>query len=154
MSERPTPMEQALVLLSRRDYTCQGLTAALAKKGYTETEIRMAVEKLMDWGYLNDRAYAAAEIDRLKQDGRSRAYIRHRLEVAGVAPAIIDEEIDKGYPQEEEEKILHAWWRKFRERLEGRAPTGRERLKWARRLLSAGFPSESVEACFEKDQDS
>ena len=71
-------MEQALVLLSRRDYTCQGLTAALAKKGYTETEIRMAVEKLMDWGYLNDRAYAAAEIDRLKQDGRSRAYIRHR----------------------------------------------------------------------------
>ena len=100
MSERPTPMEQALVLLSRRDYTCQGLTAALAKKGYTETEIRMAVEKLMDWGYLNDRAYAVAEIDRLKQDGRSRAYIRHRLEVAGVAPAIIDEEIDKGYPQE------------------------------------------------------
>ncbi|NLY89042.1 MAG: regulatory protein RecX [Firmicutes bacterium] len=154
MNTKPTPMEQALVFLSRRDYTCRGLTAALAKKGYTETEIRMAVERLTDWGYLDDRAYAATEIDRFKQEGRSRAFIRHRLEVAGVAPATIDEEIDRGYPQEEEEKILRAWWRKFRERLEGRAPTERERIKWARRLLSAGFPSESVQACFEKDQDS
>lgn len=147
-------MEQALAFLSRKDYTCLGMTAALAKKGYTETEIRMTVERLTEWGYLNDRAYAAAEIAKLKQEGRSRAYIQHRLETAGVVQPIIAEEIDKGYPQEEEEKILRAWWRQFRERLDGRAPTGRERLKWARRLLSAGFPSESVEACFEKDQDS
>lgn len=154
MNERPTPIEQALTFLSRRDYTCQGLTAALAKKGYTEAEVRTAVERLVDWGYLNDRVYAAVAIDRLKQEGKSRAYIRHRLETAGVAPAIIDEEMEKGYRQEEEEKILRAWWRRFRERLEGRAPTRRERLKWARRLLAAGFPPESVEACFEKDQDS
>jgi len=154
MSERPTPMEQALPFLSRRYYSCLGMTAAFAKKGYTETEIRTTIERLMEWGYLNDRAYAATEIARLKQDGRSRAYIRHRLETAGVAQPIITEEMEKGYPPVEEEKILHAWWRQFRERLDGRAPTGRERLKWARRLLSAGFPSESVEACFEKDQDS
>ncbi|HHU81880.1 MAG TPA: RecX family transcriptional regulator [Firmicutes bacterium] len=154
MKTKPTPMEQALAFLSRKDYTCLGMTAALTKKGYTETEIRVVVEKLTDWGYLNDRAYAAAEIERLKLDGKSRAFIRHRLETAGVAPVIIATEIERAYPQEEEEKILRAWWQKFRERLEGRAPTGRERLKWARKLLSAGFPSESVEACFEKDQDS
>ena len=154
MKTKPTPMEQALAFLSRKDYTCLGMTAALTNKGYTETEIRVVVEKLTDWGYLNDRAYAAAEIERLKLDGKSRAFIRHRLETAGVAPVIIATEIERAYPQEEEEKILRAWWQKFRERLEGRAPTGRERLKWARKLLSAGFPSESVEACFEKDQDS
>ena len=100
MKTKPTPMEQALAFLSRKDYTCLGMTAALTKKGYTETEIRVVVEKLTDWGYLNDRAYAAAEIERLKLDGKSRAFIRHRLETAGVAPVIIATEIERAYPQE------------------------------------------------------
>lgn len=154
MNSKSTPMEQALVFLSRKDYTCRELTAALAKKGYADTEILMVVEKLAGWGYLNDRAYAAAGIERFKQNGKSREFIRYRLEAAGVPPVIIDEEMKKIYSREEEEKILNAWWRKFREHLGGRAPTGRERVKWARKLLAAGFPSDSVQACFEKDQDS
>src|SRR5690554_5240657 len=113
MNSKSTPMEQALVFLSRKDYTCRELTAALAKKGYADTEVLMVGEKLAGWGYLNDRAYAAAGIERFKQNGKSREFIRYRLEAAGVPPVIIDEEMNKIYSREEEEKILNAWWRKF-----------------------------------------
>ncbi|SRR5690554_5914382 len=152
MKTVPTPMEQALVFLSRKDYSCLELKNALQKKGFPAAEIEETIERLKEWGYINDRVFAALEIDRFLQAGKSRAFIKHRLEMSGVPAAIIEEEMAKNYPPEKEEEVLRTWWNKLREGLRGREPLVKEKTRWARRLLTAGFPRESVQACFEEDR--
>lgn len=152
MKRVPTPMEQALVFLSRKDYSCRDLENALKKKGFPEAEIEETVERLREWGYVDDRVFAALEIDRFLQAGKSRAFIKYRLELSGVPAGIIEEEMAKNYPPEKEEEVLQAWWNKLRERIRGREPLLKEKTRWARRLLTAGFPRDSVQACFEQEQ--
>lgn len=152
MKRVSTAMEQALVFLSRKDYSRRELKIALKKKGFSEAEIEETVERLGEWGYVDDRVFAASEIDRFLQAGKSRAFIKYRLELSGVPALIIEEEMAKNYPPEKEKEVLQAWWSKLRRRLRGREPVIKEKTRWARKLLTAGFPRESVQACFEQEQ--
>src|SRR5690554_6422307 len=152
MKRVSTAMEQALVFLSRKDYSRRELKIALKKNGCSEAEIEETVERLGEWCYVDDRVFAASEIDRFLQDGKSRAFIKYRLELSGVPALIIEEEMAKNYPPEKEEEVLRTWWNKLREGLRGREPLVKEKTRWARRLLTAGFPRESVQACFEEDR--
>ncbi len=143
MKRSVSALEYALTLLGRRDYCCQELGLKLEKRGYKKEEALEAIERLCHWGYLNDEAYVAIQIDRFLQAGRSRAYIRKRLLSSGVESRIIESGLEKRYSPEQEKEIIKVLWDKMVER--AKFPPGEKEIyRWARRLYAAGFPPEEI----------
>lgn len=144
MKRSVSALEYSLTLLGRRDYCCQDLRLKLEKRGYKKEEVLEAIDRLCQWGYLNDEAYAAIQIDRFLQAGRSRAYIRKRLLSSGVELEIIESALEKGYSPEKEKEIIKKLWEKMLERANKVPPGEKEIYRWARRLYAAGFPPEEI----------
>jgi len=78
----------ALNYLSRRQLTIFQLTKKLEQKGFTSDEILEALDKLIEWKYLDDHSYAVAYCKN-KRDKYSRARIKMELQKAGIDKQII-----------------------------------------------------------------
>ena len=144
MKRSVSALEYSLTLLGRRVYCCQELGLKLEKRGYKKEEALEAIERLCQWGYLNDEVYVTIQIDRFLQAGRSRAYIRKRLLSSGVEMEIIEGGLEKGYSPEKEKEIIKKLWEKMFDRANKVPPGEKEIYNWARRLYAAGFPPEEI----------
>lgn len=153
-SQRKTVLDCALTMLGRKPYSRQELSTALGKKGYASQEVEETLTRLLDWGYLDDRLYAETRIEKFLAAGRSRLFIKHKLIAAGVPQKICEVELDRLYSPEKERELIYNLWRGFHTKINGRKPMSKERVKWARKLLAAGFPKEEVQVCFEQEVDS
>lgn len=154
--KRKRALDCALTLLGCRPYSRQALRLALEKRAYQPAEIGEALNRLEEWGYLDDRYYVITRIQKYIEEKRSRLFIKNKLQQAGVLPEIINDELDRLYPQAKEREVLRQLWAGFyahRLTIKGK-PTSKELLKWARRLLAAGFSEEDVKVCFEQEADS
>ncbi|HHU52324.1 MAG TPA: regulatory protein RecX [Firmicutes bacterium] len=154
--KRKRALDCALTLLGRRPYSRQALRLALEKRAYQPVEIGEALDRLEEWGYLDDRYYAITRIQKYIEEKRGRLFIKNKLQQAGVLPEIINAELDRLYPQAKEREVLRQLWAGFYAHhltTKGR-PTSKVLLKWSRRLLAAGFSEEEVKVCFEQEADS
>lgn len=82
---------KAVELLSRRDHSKKELIDKLRQKGYGEFAFQ-AIEKLIDYGYINDRRFAFSftdELVRLKSYGKKR--LEQELCRKGIERDIISE---------------------------------------------------------------
>lgn len=79
MGDKRSAATEALALLARRDYSHAGLRDKLRAKGYAPTEVDEALQRCVDWGYLDDHRY-----------GRGRMQARLRRRPGGRADAVRD----------------------------------------------------------------
>ncbi|NLY92164.1 MAG: regulatory protein RecX [Firmicutes bacterium] len=147
-------LSYALTLLGRRDYSVWELIRKLEGKGYQREEIDAAVTRLREWNYLDDERYLRRQIEKYRVDKKSRAYIRHRLRLAGLEPHLVEEGLNRFYPPAEEAEVVRFWWDKYFTSEIRSAQEKREVIKWARRLSAAGFPAEEIRPYLDRNKES
>lgn len=144
MPSKRNALQQAVYLLSRRDYSRQELVRRLTLSRYVPEEIEAAVERVSGRGYLDDAAFARNQYEQLNRTGRYgiRA-IRFKLAQKGLAEAVISE-ITGDYDLEEEyEQALRLLAAKFDSPV-----TGEQKQKIARFLSARGFDDSTIERVF------
>lgn len=76
--------EAGAAILGRRMYSESELRGKLSDRGYTEEEIGEAVEKLKEYGFLDDAAYAAALVERAAAKNQSKKALLFELSRRGI----------------------------------------------------------------------
>lgn len=135
-----TALERALKLLSKQEYSQAKLREKLAGIGVDETELDQCVQRLIGWGYLDDRKYGSFRIELLQKRLKSQKYVRMDLLEKGLNQALVEELVETLYPIEEEfviaEKLL-----KKRNRYHQKASA-----EW-NFLIRSGFAEDIVVSC-------
>lgn len=109
--------ETAIYLLGFKDQTKAELYTKLSAKGYIEDEIKMAVDKLSDMGYVDDARYASSYI-RCNLKRKGIRLIIAELERKGISSDDIDLAMEdyKEICRESERKALtQAFEKRFRD---------------------------------------
>lgn len=86
--------------LAKRDYSARQLTEKLRSKGYSGEETESAIEKALEWGYLDDRR-VAKNFWRFHYEGRQYSVSRiiQKLREKGFAADVVSE-IRSDYDEE------------------------------------------------------
>jgi SOS response regulatory protein OraA/RecX len=129
---RQTALEAAAKALARRDRSVADLTAYLERKGVDPDEVRTAVERLRDAGYVDDVRYANARAEALADRGFGDDAVRFELEREGLAADRIAAAL-LALPPERERAIAFL----------ARARTP---LLGIRRLAAKGFSADAIES--------
>ena len=108
------PRDYALYLIEFRDRTEKELREKLVGKGYDEEQIEDTVEFLKNYGYLDDKRYAAHFISdaiNLKKWGKIR--IRTELIRKGVDREIVEFAIEDAFCDMDDERVLNEMKKRF-----------------------------------------
>lgn len=129
MAKKPvSAFDAALKLLAGREKSRAQLEAALVLKGHTAQDIRAAIERCAELGYLDDQRSGLELARRLFAEGRSKNDVRRRLEGKGFDPTLA-------------ETLPHDDLAAAQRLLQSKRATG---VKAARLLLARGFDEELV----------
>lgn len=99
-----TALDAALGYLSRRLLTRLEMVQRLGQKGFSTDEIEKALERLTEWGYLNDREYALSYC-RSKQSNYSKKRIQVELKHKGIEDKLILEVLKESYLPSQERAL-------------------------------------------------
>lgn len=99
-----TALDAALGYLSRRLLTRFEMVQRLGQKGFSTEEIEKALERLTEWGYLNDREYALSYC-RSKQSSYSKKRIQVELKHKGIEEELILEVLEETYLPSQEQTL-------------------------------------------------
>lgn len=152
-----TALDAALSYLSRRLLTRCEMIQRLGQKGFSSDEVEKALERLTEWGYLNDREYALA-YTRSKQANYSKKRIELELSRKGIEDELIEGVLEESYlPSQERalcrqqaakmwaEELRH--WESSYQYKKSYAEIPRQiflRQKVGQKLLQKGYPLELV----------
>ncbi|WP_047808317.1 regulatory protein RecX [Desulfosporosinus acididurans] len=155
--------EAALDSLSRRALTKRELETRLNDKGYESSQIQSVIDKLLGYGYLNDRelalTYAKSRLHRY-----SRRRVTMDMRNRGIASDLIEQVLEEVYSWDEEAKLCLALAQKWRvqeeQRWEEKALKDSEKKTvpqelWVqqrvvRKLIQRGYPSDIVQNVLAK----
>ena len=150
-SSSRTAYQTAVALLTARDRSRSGLARLLATRGFAPTEIRAAVDHLIEQGYLDDRRFATSWArSRFRSKPMGPLRLRKELEAKGVDERLIQEVLEDVYEQGEEAVARRA--------LAGRAIRRRplsgasRRGHLARFLQRRGFSTEVIWLLLREEQ--
>jgi regulatory protein len=137
-------------MLARRELSEAQVRQRLARKGYDEADIDLAVDRLRSERAIDDVRVAEAIVHSeitLRRRGRLRA--TRRIEQAGIARDIARRTVAKAYAEVDADALLEA---ALVRRLRGRAPLTdpRERQRLYRYLVNQGFESDRVLAALAR----
>ena len=90
VSESYRAKNRAVWLLSGQDYSEKGLYNKLLKT-FTEKASAFAVAQMKNKGYLDDKRYAIALVEKFKKQNMSKRRIKEKLSLKGVAKEISEE---------------------------------------------------------------
>lgn len=90
MKPRPEAFDYALKLLALRDRTRKEIAARLEKKKYSPENILAALEKLEEYGYVNDEKFARSYAKSRMASGRALRLARLELIKKGVERELAD----------------------------------------------------------------
>lgn len=143
-SEKNTAFDKALTFLSATRKTEKEIRLHLSKKGYLPAVIDYVVEKLREYGFINDEAYAEAytESASKKKGGR---LIRMELKNKGLSEEAIENalsELDEGQELETAKGILEKYMR-------GKTADKATLQKAYRHLMSKGFDYDTAKAAID-----
>lgn len=143
--------ECALSLLEYADRTEQELRQKLQDRGYSQEEIDEAVSFLMEYGYVNDAAYAERYI-RSRASCKSRRILRMELEKKGVAREVIDQELEEDRI-DEKAQIRRFLGKKGYQPGEDSDPAKKRKIMAA--LARRGYPYDAIRSVMgELEEDS
>ncbi len=141
-SECTTALDRALTHLSATLKTTKQMVDFLSSKGYTQGIIDYVLEKLLSYGYLDDRAYAKAYVNSV--NGKGKAYLSQQLKLKGV-PSDVVEEVLQDIEEDEDEVLLIA--KKYLKN----KPLDRQNVnKCFKYLLSKGFSFDIIKSALYK----
>ena len=144
------PVKTALVaavdILARQEYSEAKLREKLARKGYTEEEMDMAVARLKERHYLDDAAACQRQFDFLYHESRSSLrQIALKLRQRGFLKEDIDACRPKDFYEREKDAALRVLALKF--------PRGGERQKMMANLYQKGFDMSAAKAAVTEYQE-
>jgi regulatory protein len=125
-------------LCARREYCCADIAEKLRKKGATQEQTAMLIDRLIEEGYIDEGRYARAFVhDKILYNGWGRIKVAQHLRAKGICTAYINEAVtcitDEQYA-EVFQKVLRSKQRSVK------GDTDYEvRQKLARSLISRGF---------------
>jgi regulatory protein len=132
----------AMRLLARREHSTEELQRKLVEKGYAETDVAAALEKLTAKRLLSDDRFTASRVRHRVQGGKGPVRIRAELRQQGVSDDLIEKEL----------AAADVDWARLaadvRRRRFGAAPprSAPERAKQARFLQYRGFSADQIRA--------
>jgi regulatory protein len=149
--------DAALDSLSRRALTNFELETRLSDKGFDSQEILRVMEKLREYGYLNDEELALNySKSRLKRYSRRRVGLD--MQNRGISKHLIDQVLGEVYSSDEESQqclsLAEKWWiqevHRWQEKV-SKEPTKKSlplelwvQQRVARKLILRGYPSDMV----------
>lgn len=147
-------LEAALDALSRRALTLWEIEQRLEGKGYPREEISEAIQRLEEWGYLDDRRLAL-DYCQVRVRGQSRLRLRQGLRRRGVDQTVINEVLAGVFTEEQElEQCLELARKLFQQENKKATPrSGQQkggmavpspRQKVGAKLLQRGYPMDVV----------
>ena len=145
-SEREKAMQLALNYVSRSLHTTVQIEKYLKGKGFLPEIVTEVLNKLKEYGYVNDNGYAKAYINE-KKGSKGKRLIKYELKLKGVDEKIIDKELDGDFS--EEEGAMRVALKFFK----GKEKTYENTVKCYRRLLSKGFDYDVAKSVVEKIKD-
>ncbi len=141
-TEKDEAMDRALTFLSHSIKTEKQIRDKLAEKGYTEAVKDYVIERLEEFGLVDDLEYCKTYINSVK--GRGERALRFELARRGVEKETIDEAFE-GYEENGDEAAEVA--RKY---LRGKELSRDVRYKAVRYLMSKGYEYETAEAAVKE----
>lgn len=136
MSEKKSALDASLGYLAHRMRSEKELRDYLARKKYPADDIGQALERLKDYGYIDDAQFAREMVHsqtHMRPTGRYK--LRQRLKRSGVGDEALEQALST-YSEQDEQQACNAQCRK----LAARHGTSRPALaKIQRSLLSKGF---------------
>ena len=154
ISGNNTPMERALSLLSYRQRSIKELEEKLLDRGFATDDIAPVIERLVELGFLDDRAFARDfAASRLSNKHWGSIKIARELKIKGVnAEKITITLSDIG--EENEQQVARQALRKWL-RIKTRSDelNHETTLKAKRFLHSKGFPFSIIHAAIESTKD-
>ncbi len=101
-------IERIMYLLGDTDRTERDIIRKMVMAGYGEEYVTIAVNRLKEYGYIDDYRFAASYAESLRDNrGKSRRIIEGKLYEKGVPKDIITEVMD-ALPMNEEDQLLRA----------------------------------------------
>lgn len=98
---------QALRLMAGRDFTAAGLCGRLQRKGFADTDIACALERLKTEGWLDDRRFAERFTETSLGSGRyCGTRLRQEMRRRGVAPDLAAEVMTEALTRHDEAELL------------------------------------------------
>lgn len=139
--QRRAAMDKALYYLGLRDRSKKQMSDYLFRKEFSEDIVEEVLDRLAEYGYLDDERYAKRLIeDQTKIRKKGKRATAQKLWQAGIDKETANEALEQ--LNEEDESVAAAFWaEKLWPRLR-EDPKGREKLY--RRLLSKGFSYDIV----------
>jgi regulatory protein len=140
--ENKDALSVALRLLGVRQRSVFELAGKLRDKGFEDSDINDAVERLLKAGYLNDESFARALArSRAGHKAWGPAKIARDLSARGISREIVKDAVALACPSEEE--LARAAFERWRKRNKGKS--GKEETQKAFRHLSArGFSPSAI----------
>ena len=130
-NEKMQATEKAMNHISATLKTRRQMCDFLARKGYTQAVIDYVIEKLEDYGYIDDYAYCRAYVNSVS--GKGKNAIRAALIKRGAAREAIDAALDE--TEEDGDEVLAVAQKYMR----GKQPTRENLNKAIRHLISRGY---------------
>src|SRR4030065_223492 len=93
--ERNTPFSKALKYLSYKNRSTKEIYDYLLKKNFSEEEITQAIEKLIEYKFLDDSSFSEIFIRDRQLKGRSKRMISYELKQKGVNKETAEESLNK-----------------------------------------------------------
>jgi len=139
-------LDKSLKLISKTMHTKAQVIRYLKDKGYSGRTIAKVVDKLIEYGYIDDEAYAKKYFAEKSALCGARK-IAYELKLKGVDEKIIDGILNGADEQDE------ACERVARKYLKGKPVDFQAKQKCYRYLLSKGFDYETAKRAVEKLED-
>lgn len=132
-------VQRGLALLARRPRTAADLRERLAER-FDDAAVEKAMARLGELGYVDDRAWAAAYVARLRSSERSARMLQRELRTHGIADDVARDAIDA----HDDDLAAAAAVRRLARSSSGREPeVRRRRLRSA--LARRGFALATIE---------
>ncbi|WP_424319957.1 regulatory protein RecX [Candidatus Methylomirabilis sp.] len=138
-------------LLTVRDRTRAELARLLDVRGFDRADSQVALDRLQEQGYLNDRRFATAWArGRLRTKPMGSYRLGKELEVKGVEEQLVREVLEDLYEEGEEPAARRAMAGKLSAL--GRLPASARTLRVGRFLHRRGFSSELIWRLLHEEQ--
>lgn len=137
---------KAVQLLASRPHFRRELAAKLQQRGYPAEEIDSALDRLMEQGYLDDRAAARGFVEARLARGEGRARLRAELQRRGAPEEAIDSALAELTPEDDlpaAREAAELWQRRG----------GRDPRSLARHLERKGFTRRAIVAVLNARTD-
>jgi len=145
---KPTPYdatrlyEFALRALGARAHSTGDLRAKLARRAAREEDVEATLDRLREYGYLDDRRYAESFASaRLNNDGFGKSRVLRDLAQRRIAPTIAEQTVGRIYAEVDEQTLIEEWIRRRYRNVprEGLFQEQKDLASAYRRLMHAGF---------------